>query len=157
MAEGEAKARLAAAALEIRANFEGKNAIYLEKGASYVRVSNIHYDVLGLIRADIEEIPAPGLPFRIAPRDPSESYPLRWTIGTSQPSFSSDSWDGPAYVAWRVRFSPKLIEEILQMASHFPESYNPMLRYKLISRCVEEDTAERLAALVSRMNNRKHS
>jgi len=157
MAAAEPIAGLAAAALEIRANFQGRTAIYLEKGATYVRVRNIRYDHLGLIRADIEEIPATGLPVWIAHRDPSESHPLRWTIGTSQPNFSSDSWDGPIYVAWRVRFSPKLIAAILQMASHFPESYNPMLRYRLISGRVEGDAAEQLAALVSSRTKTKHS
>jgi hypothetical protein len=45
---------------KIRAWFEGREAIYLEKDVLLVRVSNIHGGEY--IEADVEEIPTAGLP-----------------------------------------------------------------------------------------------
>jgi hypothetical protein len=71
---------------EIRTYFEGKEAIYIEKGALRVRVSNIRYaDLEGeaeFIEAEIEEIPTPGLPVSLPGYDRREQpRPLRWRIG----------------------------------------------------------------------------
>ncbi|MHB8501774.1 MAG: hypothetical protein ACYDCG_16985 [Candidatus Acidiferrales bacterium] len=67
---------------QVRGLFEGREAIYIEKGALRVKVSNIRGDVAGLlISAEVEEIPTTGLPagvfYEIQRLEPS---PLRWSI-----------------------------------------------------------------------------
>ena len=66
----------AATVEKLRASFEGREAIYLEKGAIRVRVSNLRSADLGTLLADIEEIPTAGFPIWIrggAPR--TRSHP----------------------------------------------------------------------------------
>src|ERR1035438_6113927 len=45
----------------VQASFEGREAIYIEKGVVRVRVSNIRATMPQVIEADVEEIPTPGL------------------------------------------------------------------------------------------------
>jgi hypothetical protein len=154
----EADATLAATVGEMRGFFEGKEAIYTEHGALRVRVSNIRCGDHGLIRADIEEIPTPGLPIWIVHRNPSETHPLRWTIATSStPSFSFESWCSSPYIVWGVYTSPKLIEAIVQMASQFPENYNSLLRCKMITNYINDDFAARLRTLATLRQKAKPS
>src|ERR1017187_2432018 len=48
--------------LKLQANFENREAIYIEKGATRVCVNNIRgLASCAAVRADIEELPAPGL------------------------------------------------------------------------------------------------
>lgn len=75
----EADAGHAATVEKLRASFEGREAIYLEKGAIRVRVSNIRSADLGTILADIEEIPTAGFPIWIRGGPRPRSHPLRWT------------------------------------------------------------------------------
>ena len=127
----EADAGHAATVEKVRASFEGREAIYLEKGAIRVRVSNIRSADLGTILADIEEIPTAGFPIWIRGGSPRpRSHPLKWTIGTSLiKHFSADSWSSPPYVGWTLYFSPKLIEAIVEVVSRFPENHPPHLGY----------------------------
>jgi hypothetical protein len=78
----EADAGHAATVEKIRTSFEGRQAIYIEKGAIRVSVSNIRSADLGVILADIEEIPTAGfqnLDSRHGPRP--RPHPLRWRLG----------------------------------------------------------------------------
>ena len=81
-------------------SFEGREAIYVEKGALRVRVSNILFDsVEQMLTADIEEIASVGLGFVMANR------PSRWSTGTTDwagPSLSNRRWSGGAYVGWTL-------------------------------------------------------
>jgi len=61
----EADAGHAATVEKLQASFEGREAIYIEKGAIRVRVSNIRIADLGTILTDIEEIPTAGFPIWI--------------------------------------------------------------------------------------------
>ena len=131
----EADANLAAAAEKVRALYEGREAIYIEKGAIRVRVSNISgAEDVGLIRADMEEIPTAGLPVWIRAGGVfSRPSPLRWTIGTSSTkNFSPNLWSSPPYVGWTLYFSPILIEEVVELVSQFPENYYPQLAYRRV-------------------------
>jgi hypothetical protein len=145
----EADAGHAATVEKVRASFEGREAIYLEKGAIRVRVSNIRSADLGTILADIEEIPTAGFPIWIRGGGPRpRSHPLRWTIGTSLiRHFSADSWSSPPYVGWTLYFSPKLIEEILALVSRFPENHLPHLGYGEILTYVDNQSLDRVQAL----------
>jgi hypothetical protein len=136
----EADAGHAATVEKVRASFEGREAIYLEKGAIRVRVSNIRSADLGILLADIEEIPTAGFPIWIRGGGPRpRSHPLRWTIGTSSiKHFSSDSWSSPPYVGWTLYFSPKLIEAIVDLVTRFPENQHPYLGYAKIHTYIDK-------------------
>lgn len=127
----EADAGHAATLEKVRAAFESREAIYIEKGAIRVRVSNIRSADLGTILADIEEIPTAGFPIWIRGDGPRpRSHPLRWTIGTSViRNFYADSWSSSRYVGWTLYFSPKLIESIVDLVTRFPENHPPHLGY----------------------------
>jgi len=145
----EADASLLAAVEKMRALYEGKEAIYIEKGAIRVRVSNIRgAEDVGLIRADMEEIPTAGLPIWIRAGGLfSRTSPLRWTIGTSSPkNFSPNLWSSPPYVGWTLYFSPKLIEEVVELVSQFPENYYPQLGYRKVITFISNQMSARLQA-----------
>ena len=79
--------------------FEGREAIYISKGALRVRVFNIRAGKK-YVAADVEELPTPGLGFVVAhDRASDERQPLRWRIGTSQAVVPSsrrvDGTEGP--------------------------------------------------------------
>jgi hypothetical protein len=135
---------------KIRACFEGKEAIYIEKGALRVRVSNIRYDDLKgeaeYIEAEIEEILTPGLPVSLPGYDRRDRpHPLRWKIGTNikvQPHFSPYYWSSPPYVGWSMHFSPKLIEGVVELASGFPQDQPPYNGYRQIQSYISHQIGE---------------
>jgi hypothetical protein len=145
----EADIHNAATVEKLRASFEGREAIYIEKGAIRVRVSNIRSADLGTILADIEEIPTAGFPIWIrGGGPPPRSHPLRWTIGTSLiRHLSADSWSSPPYVGWTLYFSPKLIEEIVALVSRFPENHPPHLGYGEILTYIDNQLLDRVKSL----------
>ena len=149
----EADTHNAATVEKLRASFEGREAICLEKGAIRVRVSNIRSADLGTIPADIEEIPTAGFPIWIRGGGPRpRSHPLRWTIGTSLiKHFSADSWSSPPYVGWTLYFSPKLIEEILALVSRFPENHLPHLGHGEILTYVDNHLLDRVQGLIRKV------
>ena len=145
----------------IRTYFEGKEAIYVEKGALRVRVSNIRfrdggseYSAGDYIEADIEEIPTPGLPVSLPGFDRRDGpRPLRWKIGTNirvHPGFTPSYWSGPAYTGWSMRFSPKLIEGVVGLTSGFPQDQTPYLGYRQVLNYINNQDGESLRAFVKR-------
>jgi hypothetical protein len=146
----EADAGHAATVEKVRASFEGREAIYIEKGAIRVRASNIRSADLGTILADIEEIPTAGFPIWIRGGGPrTRSHPLRWTIETSLiRHFSADSWSSPPYVGWTLYFSPKLIQEIVALVSRFPENHPPHLGYGEIVTHLNKHLSDRVKSLL---------
>jgi hypothetical protein len=146
----EADTGHAATVDKLRASFESREAIYIEKGAIRVRVSNIRSADLGTILADIEEIPTTGFPIWIRGGGPRpRSHPLRWTIATSViRHFSADSWSSPLYVGWTLYFSPKLIEEIVELVFLFPENHSPHVGYGEIVGCLNKHLSDRVKRVV---------
>jgi hypothetical protein len=145
----------------IRTYFEGKEAIYIEKGALRVRVSNIRFRDGGpayragdYIEAHIEEIPTPGLPVNLPGFDRRAGpRPLRWKIGTNirvHPGFSPSYWSGPAYTGWSMHFWPKLIEGVVGLASGFPQDQTPYRGYRQVLDYINNQAAESLRAFVKR-------
>ena len=130
---------------KIRSWFEGRQAIYLEKDVLLVRVSNIRGG--DYIEADIEEIPTAGLPVYLPAYDRSgQPRPLRWKIGTNfETHFSPDYWSSQ-HGRWCMRFSSKLIEEVLVIASQFPEDHSPAIGYRQIRRYIDNQTTDALLA-----------
>jgi hypothetical protein len=137
---------------KLREYFEGKEAIYIEKGAVRVRVSNIRYDHLRgeseVIEADIEEIPTPGLPVSLPGYDRRDRpRPLRWKIGTNikvQPYFFPNYWDSPPYVGWSMYFSPEIIEGAVNLASEFPQDQPLGIGYSRIMTFISRQEGENL-------------
>jgi hypothetical protein len=128
---------------QLRSLFEGREAIYVEKGALRARVRNIRMGHDGIM-ADVEEIPTAGLPvgalYAIQRREPS---PLRWTIGVgfiSTSSFSDHNWH-MGYGGWSIFFAPKIIESIVTLALQFPESLNPGERYDQVIASLKDHKA----------------
>lgn len=146
----EADAGHVATVEKVRASFEGREAIYIEKGAIRVRVNNIRSADLGVILADIEEIPTAGFPIWIRGGGPRPlSHPLRWTIGTSViRHFSADLWSSPPYVGWTLYFSPKLIEAIVELVTRFPENHPPHLGYGEIVTHLNKHLSDRVKSLL---------
>ena len=126
---------------QLRSLFEGREAIYVEKGALRARVRNIRLGHDGIM-ADVEEIPTAGLPvgalYAIQRREPS---PLRWTIGIgfiSNSTFSDYKWKS-GYPGWSIFFDPKIIESIVTLALQFPETLNPCQRYNEVIALLNRD------------------
>jgi hypothetical protein len=117
---------------QLRAQFEGREGIYVEKGALRVRVSEIHGDAAQLsISAEVEEIPTVGFPagafYEIQKREPS---PLRWSIeGGYLTTFSAHTWD-MGYGGWSLFFAPMIVEGILSLALRFPDNLDSFQRYE---------------------------
>jgi hypothetical protein len=133
---------------KIRACYEGKEAIYIEKGALRVRVGNIRFDNLKgeseYVEAEIEEIPTPGLPVSLRKYDRgAEPRPLRWRIGTNikvHPYYSPDYWSSPPYVGWSMYFSPELIKGVVDLASGFPQDQPLDVGYRRIMTFINRQT-----------------
>src|ERR1044072_4740100 len=90
----------------LRDAFEGRRAIYIEKGVLHVQVANIRFDVgARRIAAEITEVPTPGLEqslFHI--RRPNAPSPLRWSISSGYlTAFSDDRWS-VGYGSWSLFF-----------------------------------------------------
>lgn len=113
---------------QLRDLFEGKEAIYVEKGAAHVKVSSIRWTLDGLIEAEAEEIPTAGFPW---PHYPGSS-PRRWTFGTGDMTgFSQHTWHG-GYGGWSLYFAPDTVNGILNLVSQFPQELSFKQRYRQI-------------------------
>ncbi len=105
--------------------FEGREAIYIEKGALRVRIFNIRLDLSHKeVTADVEELPTPGLGFVMGhTREFDERSPRRWQIGTTESAgstFTSRHWSGGAYVVWSLFFDPEIVSGVMKLAGSFP-------------------------------------
>lgn len=117
----------------LRDRFEGKEAIYIEKGGLRVRVTNIRMNGLS-VGADVEEIITPGLGVGMFCREhPPVTPPYRWDIGGDSSAYSDQTWD-MGYGGWIMYFDPKIVQAVIafgarrspNVANH--ESYNELIR-----------------------------
>src|SRR5260370_35525926 len=102
---------------ELQTRFEDREAIYVEKGALRVRVSNIRPRGGFSIRAEAGEIATPGLGVGMChrPRLPGAG-PIRWRFGAgSLTTVSAHSWQR-GYGAWSLYFVPQIIQSVLAFA-----------------------------------------
>jgi hypothetical protein len=128
---------------KLQANFEGKEAIYVEKGALLVRVSDIRSSALRpTVAAQIDELPAPGLGVGGFDRKRlNRRTPLRWTIRAGYlTEFSDDCWT-MGYAGWSIYFEPRLVQAVLELASGFSPDVNTFERYRAISHLLQRDQA----------------
>jgi hypothetical protein len=140
----EASARNAAIVEKARSFYEGKEAIYIERGALRVRVNSVRIgspnDLQGYLAFDLEEIPTPRLPVWRGKGPSLGPHPLRWEVGTNfetQTHLFKD-FCSAAYVGWSMYFSPKVVAEIVEMATNFAED-NSLDLYRKITRHIDDE------------------
>ncbi|SRR6266849_5923124 len=128
---------------QVRRLFEGREAIYVEKGALRVKVSDVRGDVARLsISAKVEEIPTVGFPagafYEIQRLEPS---PLRWSIeGGYLTDFSDHTWH-MGYGGWSLFFAPRIVDGIVSLALQFPENLDPFQRYREVLNYLKDQEA----------------
>jgi hypothetical protein len=128
---------------QVRGLFGGRQAIYVEKGALRVKVSDVRGDVARLsISAEVEEIPTAGFPagafYEIQRLEPS---PLRWSIeGGYLTDFSDHTWH-MGYGGWSLFFAPRIVDGIVSLALQFPENLDPFQRYSEVLNYLKDHEA----------------
>jgi hypothetical protein len=125
--------------LKLRANFEQQEAIYVEKGALRVRVSDICGSVANrTVSATVEEVEAPGLGVGLFDkRRRKGATPRRWSIAAGYlTTFSEHCWEA-GYGGWSLYFDPKAVEAVLELASRFPDEMDTFKRYNEIIRLLQ--------------------
>ena len=126
---------------KLRANFEGRQAIYVEKGALLVSVSDIRPGQT-TVAAQIDEVPARGL--GVGGFDGSRlkrATPLRWTIRAGYLAEFSDHCWNMGYGGWSLYFEPRLVQVVLHLAAEFPDTLDTFERYHKIVRLLQHDQA----------------
>jgi hypothetical protein len=125
---------------KLRDAFEGREAIYFEKGVIRVRVSNIRWSIgARAIHAEVEEVPTPGMPRVLFARmQPAETGPLRWTIVAGHlTTCSADTWE-MGYGGWSLYFTPEFVDDLTAMASAWPTELDAWERYSRANRFLLE-------------------
>jgi hypothetical protein len=112
----------------LRDRFEGREAIYVEKGALRVRVSNIRS--IGLsVGADVEEIITPGLGVGLFARThPPVTPPYRWDIAGDSAAFSDQCW-WMGYGGWALHFDPEILQAVIEFAAQRSKDADPCEGY----------------------------
>jgi hypothetical protein len=118
---------------QLRKLFDGKEAIYIEKGALRVRVSHINGGRT-YVSAEVEEVPTVGFPLGIfCEIQKAEPNPLHWSIGAADSHFSEHTWHA-GYGGWSLFFAANIVEGILNLALRFPDDLGPFQRYREVLR-----------------------
>jgi hypothetical protein len=122
------------------ASFEGKECIYIEKGALRVRISGICVSASQYaVSANVEEIPTPGLGVGLFDKE-SGFYRPRWKISAGfMTDFSEHSWH-MGYGGWSLFFNHEIIQGVIELSSQFPSDMDTMKRYDLIMEYIQNQT-----------------
>jgi hypothetical protein len=137
----------------LRDLFEDKEAIYIEKGAVHVKVSNIRIGRVSLpqrvastapnpvtVLADVDVIPTPSFPTGRFCERPSL---VHWEIGAGDETrVSENTWrTGAGYICWSLFFAPRIVQGVLNLAQQFPDALDAHRRYKEIWRYLYDHDA----------------
>jgi hypothetical protein len=117
---------------KLRRAFDGREAIYVEKGVLRVRVTNISFNAIARqIGADVEEILTPGLERSLLHRlRPNELFPLRWQIGAGRLTrFSEHTW-AAGYGSWSLFFAPEIVSGVVSLAAAWSAELDAYHRYR---------------------------
>lgn len=108
---------------ELKAHFEGKEAIYVEKGVAKVRVFGIVTDVRWrVVEATVQHIPTKGMP-------EGRGFRPQRQIGAGDLSaFSRSCWE-MGYAGSTMYFDPAVIAEVTRLAASFPDHMDEKDRY----------------------------
>ena len=112
---------------ELRKNFEGREAIHVERGALRVRVSGIRA-VGDRFVADVEEVPSAGLQNSLLHRAHGGiAGPLKWQVS---PRFSEVGRESE-WVArdWSLIFDPQIVQGLVELAARWPDDLPGLARY----------------------------
>ncbi|MBI1984353.1 MAG: hypothetical protein HYS61_09160 [Acidobacteria bacterium] len=116
----------------VRENFEGREALYVEKGALVVRVTGISDDPDNrTIEAVVDEVPTLGLrPSLIHERFfPGVPGPISWSISAGFLStFSEHTWS-VGYGGWFLTTAPEILCQVVALAATFEERLSPEDRF----------------------------
>jgi hypothetical protein len=125
----------------LRRNFESREAIYIEKGAIRVRVSNIRADrEQRFVAADVEEVPTPRLRTGLF-ANLWRWRRLRWEIGGGEfMQFSDHSWN-PGCGSWSMFFAPRIVRGVIRLAQRWPRGLGAVERYDDVLRWLDEHDA----------------
>jgi hypothetical protein len=133
--------------------YEGREGIYIEKGALRVRVNSVRIgsvranttnDLIEYLAFDLEEIPTSNLPVWLDGKGPSLGpHPLRWEVGTNFETNLFHDYCSAAYVGWSMHFAQKLVAEVVEMAANFAGDDSLDL-YRKIRRHIDAETAKKL-------------
>ena len=128
-----------AAAEKLQRAFEGKQAIYIEKGALLVKVCKIRAGrSRQCVFVDLEQIPATGFPTGIYQE---LTVPHTWTSGAGfLTNFSDQTWHR-GYGGWSLYFASRIVEGVLNLAVQFPDKLDAFQRYDEILRYLNEHKA----------------
>ena len=133
---------------ELRSRFEGREALYVDKGVLRVRVNNISSGRGFVIRADVEEIATAGLGVGMFHRPPLGAGPLPRSIAAGYlTTFSAQCWQ-MGYGGWSLYFSPEIVQAVAGFAARFPENADPNEGYKEVCRLLMELNAYEPTRLV---------
>lgn len=111
--------------------FDGTKGIYVEKGVLFVQISNVRADMRNrLISLVIEEIPTAGIRH---PIHRLKESPLSFEIAAGLESlFSKDRLSAGYPATWSLYTNPRLIDDVLNLASTFPDNMGAVERYNQI-------------------------
>ncbi|MCK6546350.1 hypothetical protein L6R52_10920 [Myxococcota bacterium] len=120
--------RASANCAKLRRAFEGREAIYIEKGVLRVRVMRISCDFSARrIDADVEEVLTPGLSNRSLQ---GREEGLRWKISAGYlTTFSAHGW-AMGYGGWQLFFEPDLVGDLTRLAAAWPTELRRVERYE---------------------------
>jgi hypothetical protein len=127
---------------KLRDAFEGREAIYIEKGVLRVRVTSIRCNIRQ-VSATLEEVPTKGLERSLFHRRQINEprAPLRWNIVAGYlTKFSDHTWN-MGYGGWSLFFAPEVVGGFVSIASDWPAELDAMERYNQALRFLEDRNA----------------
>ena len=121
----------------LREAFEGRHAVYVEKGVICVQVTNIRYSVTSRhIGADIEEVSTPQVTGGLF--HGHQGSLRRWRIGGGYlTTFSEDTWHA-GYGGWSLFFAPDIVRGLAELATDWPTELDAYERYRRALQFFEE-------------------
>ena len=127
---------------KLRDAFEGREAIYIEKGVLRVRVTSIRC-YARQVSATVEEVPTKGLErslfYRLLVKEPTT--PLRWNISAGWLASFSDHTLTTGYGGWSLFFAPEVVSALVSLASDWPSELPALERYHQAVRFLQDRKA----------------
>jgi hypothetical protein len=130
---------------QLRKSFENREAIYIEKGALRVRVSNIQADThKRWVKAEVEEIFTPGLGAGLFYKGTwNEGSPRRWEIGAGDLTTYSDYTWAMGYGGWYLFFATRVLEGVVDLAAQWANDLDAIARSSQVAHwLVDHDAYE---------------
>jgi len=123
---------------KLRSSFENKQAIYVEKGALLVRVTDITVSMSSChIMAQAQEVKTPGLGVGMFAQTLKSKRPLSWQFGGCITEFAQNFW-AMGYGGWLLFSEPNLVAEVARLAGSFPPELDDWQRYKQVTDIVHD-------------------